>query len=207
MALARDFGLWLCIRARFQSCRSALKKNWASAPAMAIPDRNANSGIVLQPRRTFFVTTRTQGSRRLFQVDRNAELLVDVLRSCMRARRFQVLDFVVMPDHVHLLMTVDGSVSIEKAMQFVKGGFSYRLKKELGHEGEVWQRGFSEVRVNDEESLQRHRAYIAQNPVRAGFVKSAELFPWSFESLKRRKGAGAEARSFKALNGTTEVVP
>jgi putative transposase len=32
-------------------------------------------------------------------------------------------------------------------MQFIKGGFSYRLKKEYGYQGDVWQRGFSETRV------------------------------------------------------------
>jgi hypothetical protein len=38
---------------------------------------------------------------------------------------------------------------IEKAMQLIKGGFSYRLRKDFGYLGEVWQRGFSETRVED----------------------------------------------------------
>jgi len=37
-----------------------------------------------------------------------------------------------MKNHLHLLLTIDESLSIEKAVQFVKGGFSYRIKKELG---------------------------------------------------------------------------
>jgi putative transposase len=49
-----------------------------------------------------------------------------------------------MPDHVHLLITISGDSTIERVMQFIKGGFSYRLKRELGYLGEVWQRGFSE---------------------------------------------------------------
>jgi putative transposase len=175
---------------------------------MAIPLRNADPGQALQPWRTFFVTTRTHAGRRLFQVDRNAELLVDVLRSCLRAHRFQILDFVVMPDHIHLLLSVDGSLSVEKAVQYIKGGFSFRVKKELGYTGEVWQRGFSEERVEDGESLVRYRNYIAQNPVECGLVESAKLFPWTFESLKRKKAAGAEARKFSgASNGTAEAVP
>ncbi|MGA7887682.1 MAG: transposase [Acidobacteriaceae bacterium] len=139
---------------------------------MAVPTRNSEANAVLESRRAFFVTTRTWSGRRIFQVDRNAELLVDVLRSC--ARRFPIHDFVVMPDHVHLLLSVDGDLSIEKAVQYIKGGFSYRVRKELGYAGEVWQRGFSEVRVNDDESFRKHREYIAQNPVRAGL---AEPYP------------------------------
>jgi putative transposase len=131
--------------------------------------------------------------KRLLQSDLSAALLVDVLRTCVAADRFRVLDFVVMPDHVHLLIRVGPGISIEKAMQFIKGGFSYRLRKELGCAGEVWQRGFSEVRVEGEENLRRHREYIAQNPVRAGLVPEGDEFAWCFETLKKRKAAGAKS--------------
>jgi putative transposase len=143
----------------------------------------------------------------LLQSDRSAALLVDVLRTCVAADRFRVLDFVVMPDHVHLLIGVGPGISIEKAMQFIKGGFSYRLKKELGYAGEVWQRGFSEVRVEGEESLRQHREYIARNPMRAGLVQDGEEFAWCFETLKKRKAAGAKATVLRSDNGKTEVMP
>ncbi len=172
---------------------------------MAVPTRNSDPHGILQSRRTFFVTTRTYMGRRLFQVDRNAELLVDVLRAC--AARFRIHDFVVMPEHVHLLLSVEGDLSVEKAMQFIKGGFSYRIKKELRYAGEVWQRGFSEVRVNDDESFRSYREYIAQNPVQAGLVASAEMYRWCFESLKRRKAQGLKPSSNGALCGTTKVMP
>ncbi len=162
---------------------------------MAIPPRNANDANTAPYTRTFFVTTKTSMGRRLLQSDRFAALFVDVLRSCMIARRFRVDDFVVMPDHVHLLVSVRGDVSIEKAMQFIKGGFSYRVKKELGFSGEVWQRGFSEVRVDGRQSFERHREYIAQNPVRAGLVQTGETYPWCFETLRANKAAGAKAPS------------
>jgi hypothetical protein len=71
-----------------------------------------------------------------------------------------VHDFVVMPNHVHILMTVPGDMSLEKAMQLIKGGFSFRVNKELGFRGEIWQRGFSDVRIVDERSFQQHREYI-----------------------------------------------
>jgi len=130
----------------------------------------------------------------LLQSERNATLFIDVLRSFVAAGKFRVHDFVVMPDHVHLLLTVGGNISIEKAMQFIKGGFSYRLKKELGYSGEVWQRGFSEVRVEDRQSFLRHQEYIAENPVRARLVDSPDKFPYCFGTLAKRKAAGAKAR-------------
>ena len=97
-------------------------------------------------------------------------------------------------------------MTIERAMQLIKGGFSHRLKKEFGYTGEVWQRGFSEVRVNDRESFLRHREYIAQNPVKAGLANSPYEFPYCYSYLARQK-AGAKARQITPVYGTTEVVP
>ena len=105
----------------------------------------------------------------------------------MKARKFKVHDFVVMPNHVHLLITIGGTMTIEKAMQLIKGGFSYRLRKDFGYAGEVWQAGFSEVRVENGQSFCAHREYIAQNPVDAGLVDSPEKFPFCFSSLARQK--------------------
>ena len=145
--------------------------------------------------------------RALLQSERNATLFIDVLRSYVALRKFVVHDFVVMPDHVHLLVTVDGDIAIEKAVQFIKGGFSYRLKKEFGYLGDVWQRGCSEVRVNDRPSFLQHRAYIARNPVKRGLVDSPEKFPYCFSCLAKQKAAGAEAQVVPPVFGTTEVVP
>jgi putative transposase len=145
--------------------------------------------------------------RALLQSERNATLFIDVLRSYVAAGKFCVHDFVVMPNHVHLLITVDEDMSIEKAVQRIKGGFSHRLKKEFGYTDEVWQRGFSDVRVEDHESLLRHREYIAQNPVKKGLANSVEDFPFSFSFLARRKATGAKARISRSGIGTTEVVP
>jgi putative transposase len=122
-----------------------------------------------------------------------AELFIDVLRSCVRAGRFTVHDFVVMPNHVHILMTIPGNLSVEKAMQFIKGGFSYRAKRELEFQGEVWQRGFSDVRILDEQSLLIHRAYIENNPVKSGLASAPEDYPYGTAFLKMHKVTGAKA--------------
>jgi putative transposase len=89
----------------------------------------------------------------------------------------------------------------------IKGGFSFRAKKELGFAGEVWQRGFSDVRVPDELSFKQHQEYIGNNPVKAGLSISPEEFPFGSAYLKRQKRAGAEAQINPPAIGTTEVVP
>ena len=74
--------------------------------------------------RTFFVTSTTIGRRALLQSDRMAQLLVDVAEN-RRKKRFLLHEFVIMPNHFHLLLTPAAEIPLERALQFIKGGFSY----------------------------------------------------------------------------------
>jgi putative transposase len=159
---------------------------------MAHPARNAAPANILNPSRIFFATTSTSMGKRVLQTERNAGLLIDVLRSLVAERKFELHDFVIMPDHVHLLIEVSNDMTIEKAMQLIKGRFSHRLSHELGYKGEVWQRGFTEEQVMNRESFEMHREYITQNPVKAGMVTSADDFPFCYRYLAAKK---AEAKA------------
>jgi putative transposase len=61
--------------------------------------------------------------RALLQSERNATLLIDVLRSYVAAGKFELHDFVVMPNHVHLLITVSGDSTVERVMQSSRAAF------------------------------------------------------------------------------------
>ena len=96
-----------------------------------------------------------------------AGLFIDVLRGYVREGKFRVREFVVMPNHVHLLVTVSREMTIEKAMQLIKGGFSFRAKKELGFLGEIWQRDFRTCRSRMKE-LGRASFVHSQQPRQSG---------------------------------------
>jgi len=84
-----------------------------------------------------------------------------------------------MPDHFHLLITPAGDMTLERSLQLVKGGFSFRVKKELGKNLEIWQRGFTDRRVRDMEEFVGFRHYIHENPVKARLCEKAEEYPYS----------------------------
>lgn len=153
---------------------------------MSIPSRNSGPASIQLSSRTFFVSTRASQGRAILQSDRMANLLIDVIRSYTLAGAFLVHEFVVMPNHLHVLVTVR-EITIEKAIQLIKGNFSYRAKKELGLQKEIWQKGFSEVRVSDRKSFLQHKSYIQENPVKARLVKSAEDYPYCSLYLRKRK--------------------
>jgi putative transposase len=158
---------------------------------MARPSRNTSPADIQDGQRTFFVTSKTSLGRAIFQAERMANLLIEVLRNYVVAGKFRLHDFVVMPDHFHLLMTLDRDMTVEKAVQLVKGNFSYRAKKELGYQREIWQKGFSDERVWDRESFLRHRSYIDDNPVKAGLAKSAEEYPYCSAYFRKLKASRA----------------
>jgi putative transposase len=121
------------------------------------------------------VTPSTWGRRALFQKERWARLLIDTLYH-YRGSAYLLHEFVIMPDHIHVLLTP--TTSLEKAVQFIKGGFSYRAKKELGSNMEVWQRGFSDHRIRDASDYRVHQVYVQQNPVRKHLSERAEDYPY-----------------------------
>jgi putative transposase len=122
------------------------------------------------------VTTETWSRRALFRNERWARLLIDTLYH-YRGSAYLLHEFVIMPDHIHVLLTP--SASLEKAVQFIKGGFSYRAKKELGSNIEVWQKGFSDHRIRDAGDYLRHVDYVRKNPVRKHLCERAEEYPYS----------------------------
>ncbi|MGA7886256.1 MAG: transposase [Acidobacteriaceae bacterium] len=63
------------------------------------------TGLAPQEIRTFFVTSVTANRRRVFQTDANAQLLLSVLNNDRAKARYQLHAFVLMPDHIHLLLT------------------------------------------------------------------------------------------------------
>jgi putative transposase len=125
--------------------------------------------------RTYFITTSTANRRRLFQVEASAQLLVDVLMEQRAKNRFELHDFVLMPDHLHAILTPAPDVSLEKAVQFIKGNFSHRVKSKLP----VWTPSFKETQIRNSEGFESFRHYIHQNPVRATRAAIAEAFPSS----------------------------
>jgi len=129
--------------------------------------------------RTFFVTSVTVARRAIFQTARMADLLMDVLKENRNRERFLLHEFVIMPEHFHLLLTPATDVPLEKAVQYVKGGFSFRAKRELDFQSAIWQESFTNHRIRDAGDYERHRSYIHRNPVKRFLVDAAELFAYS----------------------------
>ncbi len=141
---------------------------------MAKPPRDRS----VSDSRTLATTTGTWQGRSLFQSERLARLFLDTLFNYRDHGKLGVHEFSVMPTHVHLMFTVAAEVTLERAMQLIKGGFSHRAGEEVGPNKEIWQRGYVDRRIRDAAEYARWAEYIRMNPVRAALVRAPELYPY-----------------------------
>ena len=136
-------------------------------------------GRLISPPGTYFVTFSTWQRRRLFVVENYVRLFLQTIYRYRHEGRFQLHAFVVMPEHVHLLLTPAPNVTIEHAVQLIKGGYSHALGSILGRKREIWQRGFTDHRVRDREDFLHHQNYIHRNPVERGLVVEPSEYRYS----------------------------
>jgi putative transposase len=127
--------------------------------------------------RTFFITTVTWQRMPIFRNDARARLLIDTIFDYREQGKYLLHEFVIMPDHVHALLTPAAAISLERAVQFIKGGFSYKLRKE--EKIQVWQQSFTNHRIRDAEDYAKHCEYVRLNPVRAKLVLDTMAYLYS----------------------------
>lgn len=137
---------------------------------MAAP-RRGNTGYGC-----YFITASTFRKRNILQSDRMAGLLIDVLLHYRQQTKYLLHEFVVMPDHFHLLITP--TEALERSMQMIKGGFSYRAKKQLGFAHEIWQPSYYDRRIRDAEEYFAFREYIRRTTVKRGLAASPERYAY-----------------------------
>ena len=138
---------------------------------MAAPPRG-NTGYSV-----YFITASTFQRRLLFSKEPMARLFVEVLFHYRDRKNYLLHEFVLMPDHFHLL--VSPTLSLERSLQLIKGGFSYRAKKELGFAGEIWEKSFYDRRVRGVEDYFNFKQYIRQNPIKRRLVSELPDYPYS----------------------------
>ena len=130
--------------------------------------------------RTLFVTFCTNGRLVLPEDARGL-----VVEHCLReqGRRIQLSAFVVMPDHVHLLLSPlrddqGWPYPLTDILQCLKSATAHRINSLLFRSGPVWQEESFDHVLRSDESLREKCEYIRQNPVRGGLVKSWQDYKW-----------------------------
>jgi REP element-mobilizing transposase RayT len=104
-------------------------------------------------------------------------------RATLATPRIRLHAVVIMPDHVHLLLSPlrDGEgwpFALVDILQCLKSATAHRINKLLRHSGPVWEEESFDHILRSDESLREKCEYIRQNPVKAGLVRWPEDYPW-----------------------------
>jgi putative transposase len=149
---------------------------------------------------TYFVTTKTWQNSAIFQVNKNAEILVRCMIEYRNRGAYALHEFVVMPNHLHLLLTPGDDTSLEKAMQLIKGGSSFQIHRIRESTIKIWNSGFHEATIRNSDDFEMRREYIRMNPVTRQLAQRPEGWEYSSASGKfaldprpERLSSGAKA--------------
>lgn len=147
------------------------------------------------PGGTFFFTV-TLADRRSHVLVDHADALRHAFRQARQDRAFSLDAIVVLPDHLHAIMTLpDGDADFSGRWRRIKGAFTRRVAPTLGlgadrrGEYDLWQKRFWEHAVRDDRDLRRHLDYLHFNPVKHGLAGRVRDWPLSSFHRYVREGA------------------
>ena len=109
----------------------------------------------------------------------NAEILISIIYNQRLRKRFYLLEFVVMPEHLHLIIVLRGNNTISFIMQEIKKGSARLINRNRKMNTKVWMNEYYESVVRGENDFAKRMEYIANNPVKQGLVEKAEDYPYS----------------------------
>lgn len=149
-----------------------------------------------------FVTTKTHHNVKIFNKEENTELFLRVLFEVRQKLNFSLIGFVIMPDHLHLMVVPDRRNTISDVMRHLKGRFArlynksrrinsadYGKKVIVDRTGNlspsranIWQESFYDHVIRNEQELLEKLNYIHNNPVTAKMVAKPEDYKFSSAS-------------------------
>jgi putative transposase len=127
-----------------------------------------------QSAQSHFVTFTCYHRQRGFSSPAARDLFIEVLER-MRCRfALCIYGYVVMPEHVHLLVSEPQQGLLADGMHYLKLSFAKRLAR-----GVFWQKRYYDRNVRDEREFREKLRYIHRNPVKAGWCERPEDWHWS----------------------------
>jgi putative transposase len=137
--------------------------------------RYLRKGRFSEPGRVYLVTTTTHGRAPLFEELHLARLVVASLRSA--EPHAHTLCYCLMPDHLHWLLQLHEGATLSTVVQGAKSVSAHRIRKVAAHVERVWQAGFHDRALREEEDLAAVARYVIANPLRAGLTPRVGAYP------------------------------
>lgn len=93
---------------------------------------------------------------------------------------YRLIDWCVMPNHVHVLIGMREQHPLGTIVQQWKGASAFRINRMLGRSGKLWMKDYFDRFIRDQDHFENARIYIRRNPVKAGLSEGPE--DWKLSS-------------------------
>lgn len=134
---------------------------------------------ISSPNQIYLITFTTNKRQAVFlENDLAARIFCAALNDPRLWSEAKLMCWVLMPDHVHLLIQVGDNESISQLINRLKTNTARKVNFILGRTARFWEKGFHDKAIRSEENIIDVARYIVMNPIRAGLVKSAGMYPY-----------------------------
>ncbi|SDQ78579.1 transposase [Pseudoxanthomonas sp. CF125] len=140
--------------------------------------RALRRGRVSIPGQSYLVTFTTHQRAQIFKESGNAALMARSLHGLKIWGDTKLLAWVLMPDHLHLLITLSQAETLQGVVQKVKSNTARELKSNDLSLGQVWASAFHDRSLRRDEDIRDVARYMVLNPVRAGLVACVGGYPY-----------------------------
>jgi putative transposase len=158
------------------------------------PDRYVGNGA-------YFLTLATVGRSKRFADPDLVHSCIDRLFRAADVEKFEVLSYVFMPDHLHLLVQGSDTAKLPTFDKRFKQQTAFEFKRATGFD--LWQKNYYDRVVRQDEDLNDVARCIAANPVRAGLTSDWRLYPYRGGQLLERALVG----DLKVAATSSEMAP
>jgi len=127
----------------------------------------------------FHILARGNNKQWLFKDKSDFNYYLDILKWLKKEQPFLLYHYILMNNHVHLLIETNQKTELSKLMKRINLLYYNHYKRKYNYMGHFWQDRFRSILVSKDEYLLACGLYIERNPIRAGLVKKAEDYPYS----------------------------
>ena len=127
----------------------------------------------------YHIVTRGIDRRRLFRYKQDYALFIEITATYLKQYKVRIVNYCLMPNHIHLLIKLELASDLPKFMQIVLQVYAANFRKRYKSVGFVFQNRYKSRLIDNEAYLLECARYIERNPVRATMVQEASEFPWS----------------------------
>ena len=127
----------------------------------------------------YHVLSRGNNAQAIFRHDTDYRRYLELLTAYAATHGLRVHHFVLMPDHLHLILEPAAADALSRAMRGLNLAYALYYQKRYGYQGHLWRGRFISLPLDREADLLEHGRYIEAHPVRSGLVQDPVHYSWS----------------------------